>query len=179
MANINTLLDKILKSEGSYINHPNDKGGPTNHGITIAALNEYTGRHNDAIDIHLLTEQSARCIYKKNYYQKPQIDKLPDLIQALVFDMAVNHGPKTAIQLMQSQLLHDGYPVGVIDGIIGTTTITQTDKACRQLGQTFIDSLVNRRIDRYKAIVKHDPSQKVFLDGWTARAETFRSEKIA
>ena len=31
-------IDFILKWEGGYVDHPNDKGGPTNRGITIPVL---------------------------------------------------------------------------------------------------------------------------------------------
>ncbi len=36
MAKIEILSPFILSFEGGYVNHPNDKGGPTNKGVTIA-----------------------------------------------------------------------------------------------------------------------------------------------
>lgn len=35
------LMSFIFKSEGGYVNHPNDRGGPTNMGVTQATFNDY------------------------------------------------------------------------------------------------------------------------------------------
>lgn len=178
--NIETMLDNLLKTEGGYVDHPADKGGPTNYGITIPALNEYTGlRNNTKNDIKELPKYIARDIYMELYYRKPKINRLPNNIQPIVFDMAVNHGPKIAVQLLQSQLLADGYHINKVDGDIGPLTINASKSASIDLGPVFINNLINRRIARYKAIIKHDPSQKVFEKGWIARAESFRPEVIA
>ncbi len=168
------MLDDLIKIEAGYVDHPADRGGPTKYGITLLALNEYTGKRNTKIDIQALTEPTAKDIYLDLYYRKPKINQLPNLIQPIVFDMAVNHGRKTAIQLMQSQLLADGYPINKVDGVIGPLTLNAANSACNDLGTVFINNLINRRIARYKAIIKHDPTQKVFEKGWLARAETFR-----
>ena len=44
MANVADLIDDILRREGGYVNHPADKGGPTNFGITQDTLSRYIGR---------------------------------------------------------------------------------------------------------------------------------------
>lgn len=41
MAKIELIVPKILKWEGGYVNHPFDKGGPTNKGITIETYESY------------------------------------------------------------------------------------------------------------------------------------------
>jgi lysozyme family protein len=36
-----TLIDDILRREGGYVDHPNDRGSCTNHGITSVTLGEW------------------------------------------------------------------------------------------------------------------------------------------
>ena len=42
--NFNDCLNRLLKDEGGYTNDPNDNGGPTNFGITIADYRKYIDR---------------------------------------------------------------------------------------------------------------------------------------
>lgn len=167
------LLNDIINKEGGFVDNPNDKGGPTKYGITIAALNKYTRGHNGKQDIQAITREVAKKIYADNYYDKPGIYLLPGAIQPIIFDAAVNHGPQAAIQMLQAQLLADGYPGGKIDGIIGYMTVRAAEKASSELGKTFINNLVSRRIAKYRKIIEHDPTQAVFEKGWITRAESF------
>ncbi len=43
--NFEPIIDAILRAEQGYVDHPNDRGGPTNHGITLAVAraNGYDG----------------------------------------------------------------------------------------------------------------------------------------
>lgn len=34
--NFEPIIDAILRAEQGYVDHPDDRGGPTNHGITLA-----------------------------------------------------------------------------------------------------------------------------------------------
>lgn len=174
---IEQLLDNLLKQEGGYVNNPYDKGGPTKYGITLKVLNEYTKRLNTSLEVKELKVEVAKAIYKKNYFQTPKIDKLPELIIPITFDMAVNHGPHKAIKLVQEQLHEDHYlDTRDVDGSVGNKTIAACQAACEDLKNRFLDQLVNRRVDFYKAIIHHDPTQETFRKGWLARAESFRPE---
>ena len=33
---VDELIEALIEREGGYVNHPNDRGGPTNYGITEA-----------------------------------------------------------------------------------------------------------------------------------------------
>ncbi|EMA4431440.1 TPA: glycosyl hydrolase 108 family protein, partial [Enterobacter hormaechei] len=52
------IFNTILGKEGGYVDHPNDKGGPTNWGITqaTARAHGYTG------DMRNLTREQALAI---------------------------------------------------------------------------------------------------------------------
>jgi len=173
MKTIDQMIDDVLRAEGGYVNHKADKGGATNLGITQATLSAYLGRQASIYDVKNLTKETARDIYKKNYYLAPKIDRLPVLIQPLMFDMAVNHGSSKAAKLLQSLLIGMGYAI-VADGDIGQKTCKSADNACNSFGNDFVNSLVDTRVKFYHDIVKNNPSQSVFLKGWLNRANSFR-----
>ncbi len=46
--NIEELIDALIEREGGYVNHPDDKGGPTCFGITEAVARAQGYRGSDA-----------------------------------------------------------------------------------------------------------------------------------
>jgi len=167
------MIDDILTREDGFVNHPADRGGPTNFGVTQATLAAWRGREVSIEDVKSLTIEEAREIYRTKYYLGPKIDKLPNLIQPLMFDMSINHGPGTAIILFQRVMNEHGIPCDV-DGGVGDETIGCADKAVQQFGTALINFLVDKRIQFYHQIVEKNSSQEVFLKGWLKRANEFR-----
>jgi len=176
---IKEIIAAIIAKEGGYVNHPNDKGGPTQYGITAKSYAEYFKRHADSVtidNIKSVTQQLAEKIYYTLYYVRPGIDLLPELIQPIMLDMSVNHGRSGSIKILQTALGKAGMNAGAPDGIIGQKTLTAATEAVRQLGKHFINDLINCRISVYEEIIKTDPRQAVFKAGWIARAESFRPQ---
>jgi len=157
---VDEMIDDILKHEGGYVNHPYDRGGPTNYGITQRTLNEWSG---GGMDVREISEEMARSIYKDQYYTKPKIDWLAPHIQPIVFDMSVNHGPVNAVKILQKSMNSDDV---VVDGLIGVITAQESIYLS-------VSRLVNARIQFYADIVANDNSQAVFLKGWLNRARSF------
>ncbi|MHC9348171.1 glycosyl hydrolase 108 family protein, partial [Clostridium perfringens] len=64
---IDTLLDELIAREGGYVDHPADRGGPTNMGITlgVARANGFAG------DMRRLPPATARTIYRQLYWDGP------------------------------------------------------------------------------------------------------------
>lgn len=116
-------LKHILKLEGGWSNHPADKGGPTNKGITLStferAIKEglITTRTSDFItELKNITDAAVEKIYYHNYWQKAGCHHLPKALAILHFDAAVNHGPRRAIKFLQQTFKAE------IDGELGPET---------------------------------------------------------
>ncbi|MGS6271964.1 glycoside hydrolase family 108 protein, partial [Enterobacter hormaechei] len=83
------IFNTILGKEGGYVDHPNDKGGPTNWGITqaTARAHGYTG------DMRNLTREQALAILESDYWYGPRFDQVAEVspsIAAELCDTGVN-----------------------------------------------------------------------------------------
>ncbi|HEY6896248.1 MAG TPA: glycosyl hydrolase 108 family protein [Rhodocyclaceae bacterium] len=170
---IEQMIDDVLRREGGYSNLPADKGGPTKFGITQATLSRFLERVASVDDVKNLDIETARDIYELRYYHQPRIDKLPEAIQPFVFDCAVNHGPRKAIQFVQTVCNEAKLGPLATDGQMGPKTKAVADACYEQMGDWMLPALVEERRMFYAAIVAQDPSQGVFLKGWLARANSF------
>ncbi len=173
---IEKMIDEVLKKEGGFVDHKNDRGGPTNYGITQKTLSKWFGRHATVSDVRNLKVETAKGIYRQNYYYIPSINELPFEIQPIVFDSSINHGPKRAVKFVQSVINKARFGPTVVDGIIGSKTRVAAFKADDEMCAYFNNAIVDERINFYKKIVINDKTQEVFIKGWLARAESFRKE---
>lgn len=165
----------IVQREGGYVNNPADKGGPTNHGITLAVAK----RHGYS-DVHQITEEIAEQIMVADYFTSPGFAKLPAPIQPQMFDISVNSGPGEAVKLLQHALVNLGGDTIVVDGVLGLKTIEVLDAACSYHGVADVDdALVEARVGFYMDLAKKNPAEQQFLNGWVRRAETFEMAKGA
>ena len=117
-------------------------------------------------DIKNLTFEQAVLAYKKYFWDYYDLDEVEDNKKCfLIFDSAVNHGHKGATKLIQKTLNELGYSLAV-DGRYGPKS-----KAALIDSQVseFISVFQEKRAALYKAIVKNNPSQNVFLKGWLNR----------
>lgn len=112
MERADKYIERVLKHEGGYINHPNDPGGETNYGITLAVArdNGYKGAIRD------LPKEVAVEIYRKKYWAPVEAMGLPIGLDFQVFDAFVNHGMGNTVRILQRA-------VGVRDdGLFGILT---------------------------------------------------------
>lgn len=170
---LDDMLDDLLAREGGYVHHPADKGGPTKFGITQRTLSEWLGRPAGVGEVRSLDEETAREIYVARYLAGPRIDTLPDEIVPQLFDMAVNHGPRQAVRILQQVLGLAGWRVD-IDGTVGPETRRVAFEAQEEMGPFLANAIAEERVNFYRRLVAADPSQGVFLNGWLARAEAFK-----
>ena len=97
------MIDAVLDCEGGFSNRASDKGGPTNYGVTQAALSAWLGRAALVADVQAMTRQTAAAIYAANYLAVPGIGYVADAdLRELVFDAAIQHGQVRAVQWLQA-----------------------------------------------------------------------------
>lgn len=118
-SNFRESLKHVLKNEGGYVNHPRDPGGCTNKGITIATYRRVS-LGATCQDLKAIPDALVETLYKQDYWNSVSGDDLPPGIDLVVFDMAVNAGPKTAAKLLQRVVGVDD------DGWIGPVTLRAT-----------------------------------------------------
>ena len=116
---VEQMIDDVIRREGGYVDHPQDRGGPTKFGITQATLSRHLGRPASFEEVHRLERTVAAQIYRRDYYGLPQLDTLPDRIQPFMFDAAVNHGPGRAIRFVQQVCTDAGFGPLAVDGACG------------------------------------------------------------
>lgn len=178
---VDSMISDIIRREGGFVDHPADRGGPTNYGITHKTLARYLGRDVTSRDVRGLSRELAAEIYRRAYFLEPRIDALPASIRAFLFDSAVNHGPRRAVRFLQQVLNAAGFgPLGV-DGLAGPKTRRQASQADQAMGPWLLAALAEERRMFYRLIVERDPSQRVFFKGWMNRVAEFdhRTERLA
>lgn len=163
-ASIDQALIFTLKNEGGFSNHPSDRGGATNRGITAATLAKFLGKPSVSVqEVKDLDYATTTQIYKRYYWDVMNLDRVLDQgIATALFDMGVLCGTGTATRLCQEVL-------GISPA---STTMHQQalDALNARTDDVFIPAFAARHRQRFEQIVKNNPSQQVFLKGWLNRA---------
>ena len=141
-------FDKLISHEGGYVNHASDPGGETNYGISKRAY--------PSLDIKALTLADAKAIYKRDYWDRAQCDKLPPSVAYVLFDAAVNSGIGQAIRFLQRA-------VNVADdGVIGPMTIAAVT---RLDAESVCARYIGQRLEFMTKLTTWD----AFSRGWSRR----------
>lgn len=167
-------LDYLFPNEGGFNDHPNDKGGATNFGISLRFLKDHhLDINEDGLinidDIKDLTKEKSSEIYYKKLWLPSKAQFLQDERLAIkYFDMVVNMYFHQAVLILQraiNQLNHEQIEE---DGKIGVKTLNAAN-------YTNSDALLleiwYQLTNFYKGLAKKDKKNKVFLDGWLNRAK--------
>lgn len=170
---IDDLLDDLIRREGGYVDHPEDRGGPTKYGITAQAYAAFFGHFPRPADIEGLNVDTAKAIYRKIYLLAPGFDVFQEPVRTALFDFGVHSGPVTAIR--QLQVVLGTRP----DGIIGPITREVFEDVADVKGVEWLAVALHMQRLRYLAdIVVNDPTQLSFLRGWTNRVATLAIEAM-
>lgn len=167
--------------EGGLTEHPADPGGITNYGVSLRFLREQgvdiDGDGDiDAADIRALTPAMAAEIMRRAFWEPLRCQRLPAPLGAVLYDTAVNCGPRRAVRLMQrccnvvGEAHLDAFTPLAEDGLCGPRTL-ELAQALGEVGLAAYTAraCVRARQDLYRSIVRGNPSLQVFLQGWRNR----------
>jgi lysozyme family protein len=141
-------IDLVLKHEGGYTNDSDDLGGETKWGISKRAY--------PSLDIKHLSKDKAKEIYRRDYWEKNRCHLLPEGVDYIHFDTAINMGSGRASKLLQEA-------AGVtVDGIVGPMTIA----AAQNINP---ERYLLLRLNYYCQIVRGRNSQAKYIGGWSNR----------
>lgn len=159
-SSMKAALAHLKQFEGGYVNDPADPGGCTNMGVTIATFRRYISPRGTCADLRAMTWLEAEPVYRQIYWDKVWGDALPAGLDLLVFDHAVNAGPKHAVKLLQR--LVGANP----DGAMGPVTLDRVARAGR--ADRLIERYTQARLRYYRSLTRLFTR---FGRGWTRRAK--------
>lgn len=171
---IAAVIAGVIVVEGGYVNDPNDAGGETNHGITVAVARE----HGYTAPMQSMPVETARDIYATTYVRAPKFDqvlaKSPAVGTKLV-DIGVNAGQSRASRWFQQSLndLSRGgrdFAQVTVDGAIGSQTLAAYTALEKRRGRVKACELTLKLLDGYQTAhytgLAKGPANSSFLVGW-------------
>lgn len=165
--NYDKCLRQVLKFEGGYVDHPRDPGGATKMGITRATLAKRRGHPVSKQDVRDLTVTQAGEIYRPGYWDTVSGDWLPNGLDLVAFDGAVNSGPSRGAKWLQNGL-------GVkADGKIGPQSL----KAARTAPD--LVAVIGRACKARMGFLRRLGTWDAFGRGWSSRVAQVEAAAIA
>lgn len=174
MSQFDKEFEKLVDVEGGYANNPNDSGGETMWGVTIAVArrNGYNG------PMRAMPKEVGKRIYKSEYWDTMFLDevaKVSERIASEIFDTGVNMGEMTAqvfLQQILNALNRNGidYPDVKEDGKIGPKTVDCLRKfiKLRKLeGEIVALKMLNvLQGHKYISLARARAKDEAFVFGW-------------
>ena len=156
-------LAAVLKHEGGWSNHPRDPGGATMKGVTLQTFSDFLKRPATKAELKRITDEQLRKIYRDRYWDAIAGDRLAVGLDLVVFDMAVNAGPRRAGRMFQALL-------GVTpDGAIGPRTLAAAES---HDSGTLILAYSQERRNYYRSLATF----QTFGRGWLRRVDEVEIE---
>lgn len=182
------IIAGVIAVEAGYVDHPSDKGGPTNFGITTAVAEEnkkmlvdkfrWNGKMRD------LTYDMAFAIYEVNYWNRLKLDdvlKQSAPVADKMFDIGVNCGVTRAATWLQEGLKilnrkGKDYADINVDGGIGNLSLIALNayfakNGYKQGSKQLLRILITSQGNHYKVITLNREANEDFIHGWLNRLD--------
>ena len=151
-----------------FSNDPYDPGGATWSGMTQRAYDAYRRQIGQPLQsVRRATDAEITDCFRMDYWDQVSADLLPGGLDLVMYDIAINSGPHTAIRFLQQSL-----GVGV-DGIFGLKTLGAVQR-CGDL-KGLIQDICARRASFWHSLTTWGR----FGRGWTSRGEGIEAKAIA
>ncbi len=160
MASFDLYVPKLKMHEGGFVHHPDDPGGATSCGVTLATYRRFYGNHKSIDDLKNISYSEWYRIMK-SYWDKCMGDDIQNQSIAEVFiDWYINSGIWAIKHVQRLFNLID-------DGIVGRKTLAALNQ---KNTRTVFERIKNRRIQYYERLGKKQPK---FVKGWLNRVNSF------
>lgn len=168
--------EEILGHEGGYVDDPVDRGGKTKYGVTLGTWKQYSqslfGIAPSAKTLKAMTPEQAFEIFRVGYWRPSGADRIRDCPLAFqISDISYNSGSGNSTKILQRAINDLGGAV-TVDGAIGSQTI---DTANSLPASNLYIKVRERRWKFYEAIMRNDPSQERYRNGWKNRTDSFNA----
>ncbi len=186
------ILTAIFALEGGFVDHPNDPGGATNHGITevVARKHGFTGNMRDlprwcpdALNQMIgdaeagrpvrMVKPCADTILFIDFLERPGLLRLVAIDEAVareVADTTTNMGPVRPARFFQRAVNEVCNTRLKADGRIGPVTTAAWAQCRAHLGPPscvrMLDSLDRQQRAEYDRLVRVNPKLRIFYKGW-------------
>lgn len=169
-------IDGVLDIEKGYVDDPDDSGGETNWGITVAVAREngYTGPMRD------MPQTTARKIYQNRYWRAARLDSVVEAgyphTARLVLECAVHSGPavpsrwlQRALNVLNNRGRH--YADIAADGVVGPRTVAALEGLARRRGAKDADLAVFKAITSWQGaflleLAERREKDEKYVFGW-------------
>jgi lysozyme family protein len=172
-----TMINDLIGREGRYSDHPADKGGPTQWGVTeqVARAFGYRG------DMRNYPRATAIDTYRRAYWVDSGIAQVAEHYPAVaveMFDIAVNMGVTVACTFLQRCLNAFNQNGGhyadlLVDARLGRVSMSALDAFRRRRGaeggERLLVAICSLRGARYIEISEARPANEAFTYGWFGR----------
>jgi len=160
--NTHKALKWLALSEGGYVDHPDDPGGPTNKGVTQRVYTAWLKNHGKPNkNVRFISKEEADAIFVGQYFDPVWFNKLPHGLDYAMADYSVNSGASRAIKDLQ-RTLNDLDQNVAVDGVMGNMTLAAVN-------DTDTVQLLHKLVERRMAFLKRLRHWKTFGKGWSRR----------
>lgn len=166
MASFEKYAPILKRWEGGFVNNPNDPGGATNMGVTLATYRKFFGAGKTVADLKRMSEREWTEIMR-TYWDECKADGiLNQSIANIVVDFNVNAGIRGKMCVQKALGCKP-------DGIFGKLTLAALNADNQEC---VFCKIKKARCGYYEDVVRNRPSSAVFLKGWLNRVNSFEFE---